>query len=90
MNGQSVQFGPTTEQLAVSLDIVEDVLVEGEEDLMFSLTSLTVGGQTHSGAQIGMQSVAQIFINENDGELCTLALLFRMVVETFLWVLLLT
>ena len=38
VNGLRFQFVPTTEQLAVSLDIIGDMLVEGE-DLMLPLTS---------------------------------------------------
>ena len=68
VSGQSFQFDPTTEQLAVSLDIIDDLLVEGEEDLMLSLTSPTIGGQTSSGAQIGMQYHSRITIEDNDSE----------------------
>ena len=82
VNGQSFQFGPTTEKLAVSLDIIEDMLVEGEENLIFSLTVPTVDVQIHSGAQLGAQPFTQIFINENDGKLYTLILM--MVVEIFI------
>ena len=68
VNGLSFQFDPTTEQLAVSLDIIDDLLVEGEEDLMLSLTSPTIGGQTSSGAQIGTQNRTRITIEDNDSE----------------------
>ena len=69
MNGQSLQFVPTAEQLAVSLDIIEDMLVEGVEDFMFSLTSPTVGGQPHPGIRLGAQQNTQILIEDNDGEI---------------------
>ena len=72
MNGQSFQFVPTAEQLAVSLDIIEDMLVEGVEDLMLSLTSPAVGGQPHAGVQLGTQHITQILIEDNDGKLYTL------------------
>ena len=68
VSGQSFQFDPTTEQLAVSLDIIDDLLVEGEEDFVLSLTSPTIGGQTSSGAQIGTQSHTRITIEDNDSE----------------------
>lgn len=68
MSGQSFLFEPTTERLAVSLNIIEDLLVEGEEDLMLSLISPTIGGQTISGAQIGTQNPTRIIIEDNDGE----------------------
>jgi len=69
VNGQSFQFVPTAEQLAVSLDIIEDMLVEGVEDLMLSLTSPAVGGQPHAGVLLGTQQITQILIEDNDGEL---------------------
>lgn len=69
MNGMNFQFGPTTEQLAVSLSIIEDMLVEGEESLMLSLTSPTVDGQLHPGVQLGTQQNTQILIEDNDGKL---------------------
>ena len=69
MNGQSFQFDPTTEQLAVSLDITDDLLVEGEEDFVLSLTSPTIGGQTSSGAKIGIQYHTRITIDDNDSKM---------------------
>ena len=73
----SFQFGPTTEQVAVPVDIIEDLLVEGEEDVMLSLSEPTVGGQSSSGAQLGAQRDTRITIEDNDGEnaLCQRCLL---------------
>ena len=68
MNGLSFQFDSTTRQLAVSLNITDDLLVEGEEDFVLSLTSPTIGGQTSSAAQIGTQSHTRITIEDNDSE----------------------
>ena len=70
--GLSFQFGPMTERVAVPVTIVDDMLVEGEEDLMLSLSSATVGGQNSSGAQLGMQRDARITIEDDDGELVLL------------------
>ena len=64
----SFLFGPTTEQVAVPVDIIEDLLVEGEEDIMLSLSEPTVGGQSSSGAQLGAQQDTRITIEDNDGE----------------------
>jgi len=43
--------------------------VEGEEDIMLSLTAATVGGQSSSGAQLGAQQDTRITIRDNDGEM---------------------
>ena len=64
----SFQFGPTTERVAVPVDIIDDMLVEGEEDIILSLTSATVGGQNSSGAQLGTRRNTRITTEDNDGE----------------------
>ena len=69
VNRLRFQFDPTTEQLAVSLNIIDDLLVEGEEDFMLSLISPTIGGQTSSGAEIGMQYHTRITMDDNDSKM---------------------
>ena len=77
MTSLSFQFGPTIERVAVPVDIMEDMLVEGEEDVMLSLGQPTVGGESSSGAQLGAQQDTRITIEDNDGEnaLCQRCLL---------------
>ena len=65
----NLMFGSTSEREAVLVDIMEDMLVEGEEDVMLSLTAATVGGQSSSGAQLGAQQDTRITIGDNDGEM---------------------
>ena len=67
-SGQTLKFKPTTEQLAISLEIIDDLLVEGEEDFVLSLTSPTIGGQTSSGAKIGTLNHTRITIEDNDSK----------------------
>lgn len=69
MTSSSFVFGSTSEREAVPVNVFEDMLVEGEENFMLSLTAARVGGQSSSGAQLGSQQDTQITIQDNDGKI---------------------